>query len=215
MPGIARFISEDPIGWSSGQTNNYAYVGGDPINLIDPLGLEANQNTEDMLAGFGDALTFGATIGLRRIFGINGVNTSSGWYMAGGATAFVAMVVATGGAGAGARAAASAPRAFGGLSRAAEFGIRPYGQLRAALQGTGLQAHHLIEQRLAAVMSQTPREMLSVAVTRAEHQVFTNAWRAAIPYGAAGTGAATTEIVLQAARDIYSSYPAIMQALGL
>ena len=28
MPGCARFISEDPIGWASGQTNGYAYVGG-------------------------------------------------------------------------------------------------------------------------------------------------------------------------------------------
>ncbi|HEX5685597.1 MAG TPA: RHS repeat-associated core domain-containing protein [Ideonella sp.] len=39
MPGCMRFISEDPIGWASGQTNNYAYVGGDPVSLVDPLGL--------------------------------------------------------------------------------------------------------------------------------------------------------------------------------
>jgi uncharacterized protein RhaS with RHS repeats len=39
MPGIARFISQDPIGWASGQTNNYAYVGGDPISYLDPTGL--------------------------------------------------------------------------------------------------------------------------------------------------------------------------------
>jgi RHS repeat-associated protein len=39
MPGCARFISEDPIGWASGQTNNYGYVGGDPIGSIDPYGL--------------------------------------------------------------------------------------------------------------------------------------------------------------------------------
>jgi RHS repeat-associated protein len=39
MPGCARFISEDPIGWASGQTNNYAYVGGDPISYSDPFGL--------------------------------------------------------------------------------------------------------------------------------------------------------------------------------
>jgi RHS repeat-associated protein len=38
MPGCARFISEDPIGWASGQTNNYAYVDGDPVNNIDPSG---------------------------------------------------------------------------------------------------------------------------------------------------------------------------------
>ena len=39
MPGCARFISEDPIGWASGQTNNYAYVGGNPISWVDPNGL--------------------------------------------------------------------------------------------------------------------------------------------------------------------------------
>lgn len=39
MPGCGRFISEDPIGLRSGQANNYAYVGGDPIGRIDPSGL--------------------------------------------------------------------------------------------------------------------------------------------------------------------------------
>ncbi|MCM0608476.1 MAG: hypothetical protein KA711_05680 [Ideonella sp. WA131b] len=42
MPGCARFISEDPIGWASGQTNNYAYVGGNPISRRDPYGLAAS-----------------------------------------------------------------------------------------------------------------------------------------------------------------------------
>ena len=120
-------------------------------------------------------------------------------------------------------AAAAAPEAavvaetapFGGLSRAAEFGLRPYNQLRQALRGTDLQAHHLIEQRFAAVMGQNARQMTSVAVTRAEHQQFTNAWRAAIPYGPNGTGAATSESVIAAARQIYADYPAILSALGL
>lgn len=39
MPGCGRFISEDPIGWASGQTNGYSYVGSDPIGNTDPLGL--------------------------------------------------------------------------------------------------------------------------------------------------------------------------------
>ncbi|CAE6767372.1 hypothetical protein R69888_03704 [Paraburkholderia haematera] len=38
-PATARFISEDPIGWASGQTNAYAYVGGNPVQLNDPFGL--------------------------------------------------------------------------------------------------------------------------------------------------------------------------------
>ena len=57
------------------------------------------------------------------------------------------------------------------------------------------------------------RQMASIAVTPAEHQVFTNAWRAAIPYGQ-GTKGATVEQVLAVARSIYSNYPAILQGLG-
>jgi RHS repeat-associated protein len=34
-----RFIAEDPLGFGGGDTNLYAYVGGNPINKVDPLGL--------------------------------------------------------------------------------------------------------------------------------------------------------------------------------
>ncbi|WP_253959016.1 RHS repeat-associated core domain-containing protein, partial [Paraburkholderia fungorum] len=37
-PTTARFISEDPIGWASEQTNAYAYVGGNPVQFTDPTG---------------------------------------------------------------------------------------------------------------------------------------------------------------------------------
>ena len=43
---VGRFISEDPIGFGGG-INLYAYVGGNPINLIDPSGLVA----ADLLSG--------------------------------------------------------------------------------------------------------------------------------------------------------------------
>ena len=36
---------------------------------------------------------------------------------------------------------------FGNLSRAGEYGIKPYDKMKKALEGTGLQAHHVIEQR--------------------------------------------------------------------
>jgi RHS repeat-associated protein len=39
-PTCARFISEDPIGWASGQVNNYSYVEGNPISFVDPEGLQ-------------------------------------------------------------------------------------------------------------------------------------------------------------------------------
>ena len=36
---MQRFISEDPIGFSGGDVNLYAYVRNDPISLVDPFGL--------------------------------------------------------------------------------------------------------------------------------------------------------------------------------
>lgn len=41
MASCGRFISEDPIGLRGGQANLYAYVGGDPLNAADPMGLSA------------------------------------------------------------------------------------------------------------------------------------------------------------------------------
>ncbi|HBB89100.1 MAG TPA: hypothetical protein DC047_15955 [Blastocatellia bacterium] len=40
-PRIGRFISEDPIGFESDDTNFYSYVRNDPLRLIDPLGQQS------------------------------------------------------------------------------------------------------------------------------------------------------------------------------
>ncbi len=38
-PKVGRFVSEDPIGFDGGTVNLYEYVGGNPVNWIDPTGL--------------------------------------------------------------------------------------------------------------------------------------------------------------------------------
>lgn len=37
---LGRFLSEDPLGFQSGDTNFYAYVNNNPVNYNDPMGLE-------------------------------------------------------------------------------------------------------------------------------------------------------------------------------
>lgn len=101
---------------------------------------------------------------------------------------------------------------FGKLSRAAEFGLRPYSKMRPLLKGTGLQSHHIIEGRFKAVSGIKYSQGLTVAVSKEEHLVFTNAWREAIPYGE-GTRAALLEDVITQARGIYKDYPAILRSL--
>jgi RHS repeat-associated protein len=39
-PCVGRFISEDPVGLGAGKTLLYSYAGDNPVNLVDPSGLQ-------------------------------------------------------------------------------------------------------------------------------------------------------------------------------
>jgi RHS repeat-associated protein len=58
-PGLKRFLTEDPIGLASGDTNYYAYVANNPIGRRDPLGLTWKTNARflsDFFTGGGETI---------------------------------------------------------------------------------------------------------------------------------------------------------------
>src|SRR5690606_16406876 len=40
-PAAGRFVTQDPIGFKAEDNNFYRYVGNNPVNEIDPSGLES------------------------------------------------------------------------------------------------------------------------------------------------------------------------------
>lgn len=116
-PDLGRWLNRDPIG-ERGGLNRYGYAQNSPVNMIDPLGLDALddflQSAADASAGFGDTITsvpftgWSLTGSIRGGLGLDTVNYCS-WSYTGGEVAGLAWTVAAGGAG-GARAGArSAP----------------------------------------------------------------------------------------------------------
>ena len=53
-PATGRFLTEDPIGFDGGDVNFYAYVAGNPVNFIDPMGLWFG--VDDVLTGPADEI---------------------------------------------------------------------------------------------------------------------------------------------------------------
>lgn len=99
---LGRWLNRDPVS-ETGGLNLYAYVGNNPINVIDRLGLiwgmdwlddpmldRPLQAASDFSAGWGDMLSFNITSLIRDALGTNQeVRTCSWWYTGGEVFGFV------------------------------------------------------------------------------------------------------------------------------
>ncbi|MCB9497506.1 MAG: hypothetical protein H6686_11525 [Fibrobacteria bacterium] len=67
-PELGRWTAKDPIGFNGGLTNLYGYVGNDPVNRVDPLGLAPDEIFESREAAIRDALSYAQTAtGMTRV----------------------------------------------------------------------------------------------------------------------------------------------------
>lgn len=93
--------------------------------------------------------------------------------------------------------------------------IDTYHNIRKATKGTGLEAHHIVEKRFAKPLNietnKSATTMYSTALTKTQHQKYTNQWRELIPYG----GNPSLQKVVETGVKIYGDNPRKMRAFIL
>ena len=199
---MGRFINADVL-VSTGQgilgNNMFAYCLNNPVNGLDPRG---NVATIFDVASFVYSIVSVA---------LNPDDVGAWLGLAGDAIDLLPGVTGIGEVVKGLVTTDKAIGSFGDLSKAVDFGIESYNKLKKKLKGLWLEAHHIIEKRLVEHLGIDVNTMLNVAVTPAEHQKFTNAWRDFFEYGM-DYSSLNREDIYHAATIIYENYPELLKA---
>ena len=227
-PDLARWTTPDPLADQYPGISPYAYCAGDPVNFVDPEG-EAI-----------DVLWDVASIGLGVKSLIDNVKSGNVRGAIGDGAGIVVDAVAAmipfvpGGVGylkAGQKVVNAVDAGLDLLrltdelkdfEKAADFGVDTYKNLRKQVlskygKNSGLEVHHLIEQRFAEKLGVSASDMPSIVLTKAEHKKFTDAWRKEIGYNGSSSKFITLNVdqdkILDSARKIYADYPEILKVI--
>ena len=216
FPSTGTFNRPDPFQGNNQDPQSlhkYVYAHSNPVNNVDPSGkfTLTEMLVTMMIVGVVFAAYGGAVVAVRGGTLRQVVDAQVRWFWLGvilggvayaGIWATTAVLTALYGASAG----------FGDLQYAKEYGICSYRVLKSQIQGTGLQAHHIIPGRFDTLLKVSYDDMLCVAVDPAlEHPIFTEAWRSAISHEA-GTASATKGLIWFHAQRIYENCPALLDA---
>ena len=110
-------------------------------------------------------------------------------------------------------------RGINKVADGADAAIDTYRNLRKVNKGSGLEVHHILEKRLARDISKGVAEkqsrkafnnIYSIALTKEDHQIFTNLWRRNLNYGITHDH---TDEILKAGLDVYKDRPDLYGAM--
>ena len=200
---MGRFINADNYP-STGQgllgNNMFAYCNNNPIIYKDSSGY-AVETVFDLI-----------TLGLSVAEVIANPADISAWIgLAGDAIDLIPFVTGVGETIKGLRIADKAGNIID-IADSLGDSIDTYRDVRKVTKGTDLEVHHIVEKRFADPLNietnKSASTMLSTALTKTEHQVYTNKWRKYVPYG--GTPALSQ--VVEAGARIYGNDPRMMRA---
>lgn len=195
-PAIGRFVNADAYS-STGQGvlghNMFAYCGNNPIVRKDEDG-KAFETIFDIASLAVSALEVAA----------NPADLSAWASLLGDTIDLVPFVT---GVGETIRALRTADKVVDGAGNV----IDTYRKLKKADIGLDLEVHHIVEKRFAKQLgfSKSGGKMPSIALSKAQHRIYTNMWRRELPYGSKYSN----QQILRTAARIYADNPKLMGAV--
>ncbi len=205
-PEIGRFLNADSSDYlgEGNALNNYnlfAYCENNPVMYSDPTG-HAIETIFDVIS-----LAFSAIEVC-----VNPTDLSAWASLLGDTVDLVPFVTGVG----------ETIRTLRGIDRVADgadAAIDTYKNLRRINKGNGLEVHHILEKRIAKNIDEafiktgtkkSLNNIYSIALSKADHRVFTNKWRDALAYGSKKLN---LDIILKRGVSVYKDRPDLFGAM--